>query len=570
LLLGLARRFFSESLFRNSAFLIVNLGVGALSGFGGLALLTHAFSVTDVGLSATAVSAAALIETITLLGVTYSVPRYLPTAKNRTAMINTLLTAVISLTLLASGVFLALPYSRKFFVLGGWLFALVFVAALCIQVGTTLLSGVLVADRAADKALTLGLIPAFIRVVAPPALSFLGGIGSFVARVVPDSFSFLLYGALLVRRGHRFRPTLDIGVARELGRFSIGMYFSNIIGGLPQMLLPLIALSRVGAHQTAYWSIATSISAILYSLPSMVTSALLPEVSLRPTERSQLLRRAALLIFAVVTPALVAAFFAAPIALAFFGSTYTSGTLPVLRWLIGAGFITMLNAVSGAILFIAKKSTLLTVVNAVDAVIVIGLAGLWATNATDIAIAWVIGDVANTVLFGAFAFLAVREVGGRLDKLGGDQVSDTSGGDRVSDTSVVNERLSVGSQQSALDLLVALAQQQRSVGMYNLSRPFPPPLTSPQGLYSLAALQAAEQRLARTAASRRVEASGGVADTHQALDLLFTMAEHQRAAGITEPEEQYPPDREAEPPSYGPPPGGYPYAPPPGGRPYGG
>ena len=570
MLLGLARRFFSESLFRNSAFLIVNLGVGALSGFGGLALLTHAFSVTDVGLSATAVSAAALIETITLLGVTYSVPRYLPTAKNRTAMINTLLTAVISLTLLASGVFLALPYSRKFFVLGGWLFALVFVAALCIQVGTTLLSGVLVADRAADKALTLGLIPAFIRVVAPPALSFLGGIGSFVARVVPDSFSFLLYGALLVRRGHRFRPTLDIGVARELGRFSIGMYFSNIIGGLPQMLLPLIALSRVGAHQTAYWSIATSISAILYSLPSMVTSALLPEVSLRPTERSQLLRRAALLIFAVVTPALVAAFFAAPIALAFFGSTYTSGTLPVLRWLIGAGFITMLNAVSGAILFIAKKSTLLTVVNAVDAVIVIGLAGLWATNATDIAIAWVIGDVANTVLFGAFAFLAVREVGGRLDKLGGDQVSDTSGGDRVSDTSVVNERLSVGSQQSALDLLVALAQQQRSVGMYNLSRPFPPPLTSPQGLYSLAALQAAEQRLARTAASRRGDASGGVADTHQALDLLFTMAEHQRAAGITEPEEQYPPDREAEPPSYGPPPGGYPYAPPPGGRPYGG
>ena len=140
------RRFFAESFFRNSAFLLVNLGVGALSGFGGLALLTHVFSVTDVGLSATAVSAAALIETITLLGVTYSVPRYLPTAKNRTAMINTLLTAVISLTLLASGVFLALPYSRKFFVLGGWVFALIFVVALCVQVGTTLLSGVLVAD----------------------------------------------------------------------------------------------------------------------------------------------------------------------------------------------------------------------------------------------------------------------------------------------------------------------------------------------------------------------------------------------------------------------------------------
>ena len=376
--------------------------------------------------------------------------------------------------------------------------------------------------------------------------------------MVPDSFSFLLYGALLVRRGHRFRPTLDIGVARELGRFSIGMYFSNIIGGLPMMLLPLIALSRVGAHQTAYWSIATSISAILYSLPSMVTSALLPEVSLRPAERSQLLRRAALLIFAVVTPALVAAFFAAPIALAFFGSTYTSGTLPVLRWLIGAGFITMLNAVSGAILFIAKKSTLLTVVNAIDAVIVIGLVALWATNATDIAIAWTIGDVANTVLFGAFAFLAVREVGGRLDKLGDDQVSDIAW----------SRGLSADSQQSALDLLVTLAQQQRSVGMYNMYKPYSPAaLTSTGGLYSLAAMQAAEQRrLARTATSRQarhpVESSirkGTGPPIH-----------HGRAPASGQDDgtrEQYPPHREAEPPSYGPPSGRPPYRSLPAGRP---
>ena len=155
----------------------------------------------------------------------------------------------------------------------------------------------------------------------------------------------------------------------------------------------------------------------------------------------------------------------------------------------------------------------------------------------------------------------MREVGGRLDKLGGDQVSDTS---------VVPEKLSAGSQQSALDLLVTLAQQQRAVGMYNMYKPYPPSLTSPRGLYSLAALQAAEQRrLARTATSRGGEASDGVVDTHQALDLLFTMAEQQRVAGGTEPEEQYPPGGVAEPPSYGPPPGGYPYGAPSGGYPYG-
>jgi uncharacterized membrane protein len=68
---------------------------------------------------------------------------------------------------------------------------------------------------------------------------------------------------------------------------------------------------------------------------------------------------------------------------------------------------------------VAKKSALITIVNAADAVIGVGIVAVWATNATDIAIAWARGDVCNTVLFPVFAVLAVREVGGRLDRLGG-------------------------------------------------------------------------------------------------------------------------------------------------------
>ena len=85
----------------------------------------------------------------------------------------------------------------------------------------------------------------------------------------------------------------------------------------------------------------------------------------------------------------------------------------------------MLNAVSGAILFIAKKSAVMTIVNAINAVMVIGMVAVWATNAKEIAIAWAIGDVANTVLFGVFALLAVLEVGGRLERLGVDAVPGT-------------------------------------------------------------------------------------------------------------------------------------------------
>jgi O-antigen/teichoic acid export membrane protein len=113
------------------------------------------------------------------------------------------------------------------------------------------------------------------------------------------------------------------------------------------------------------------------------------------------------------------AFFCAPIGLAVFGRAYVSGALVPLRWLIVAGFITMLNYASGAILFIAKKSAMMTIVNLINAIVVLGLVAFWATNVADVAIAWMIGDICNTVFFGLFAFLALRQVGGRWEELGG-------------------------------------------------------------------------------------------------------------------------------------------------------
>ena len=200
-----------------------------------------------------------------------------------------------------------------------------------------------------------------------------------------------------------------------------------------------------------------SIAALLFSLPSTVTSALLPEVSLRPAERRLLLRRSAYLITAIVVPALIIAFALAPYGLALFGRSYVTGTLTPLRWLIFAGLITMLNYVTGAILFIAKKSTMITIVNVVDAVIVLGLVTLWATNVTQIAIAWLVGDVGNTLLFGFFALVALRQVGGRWEDLGGSAAP----APRRPPAS-----LSATSQLRALGMLATLAEQQDAVGRH--------------------------------------------------------------------------------------------------------
>jgi hypothetical protein len=62
---------------------------------------------------------------------------------------------------------------------------------------------------------------------------------------------------------------------------------------------------------------------------------------------------------------------------------------------------------------------MMTIVNGINAVVVLGLVAFWATNVPDVAIAWTIGDICNTVFFGLFALLALRQVGGRWEELGG-------------------------------------------------------------------------------------------------------------------------------------------------------
>lgn len=431
-----------------------------------------------------------------------------------------LLSAVIG-----SVIFLMLPSTRQMYVLGGWLFAPVFIVVSCLQTGVTFLGLVLVADRASGKLTAAGIIPNFIKLGSPYAFRSLGGLGAFIARTIYSLFQYIIVAVVLARRGHRFRPTLRMSAVRQLGGFSAGMYLASTIGSLPQLLLPVVALSRLGAAGTAYWSIAYTIATLLYQLPSVITQALLPEISSRVTERRFLLRRAAFMICALVYPALAIAYFGAPFALAIFGHQYVAGALAPTRWLIAAGFMTSLNYVTGAVLFLGKKSAVITAVNIVDAVIVLGLATGWAATPSQLAIAWFIGDIANTALFGLFAYLALREVGYRYEDLGADQqpqvaqvpvpaaasyalmpaslrqafevLADIAERQRIAQVaSPTGPLTSTGAVFRAFDVLAAIAEQQRGRVIQDPSQLHR--MTEPQGLYSVLMFQEAERARAST------------------------------------------------------------------------
>jgi O-antigen/teichoic acid export membrane protein len=418
---GRVRQLVGDSLVRNSGFLAANIGLGAVSGFGALSLLGRLYSVQAVGLSAAALSATSLITAISSLGMNYSLVRFLPMSTHRTALINSVLTAAVLVALAGGSVFLVLPAAARLYALGGAAFAVVFLLSSGVAAVQGQLQNVFVADRSAKEIARANVFISLVKLAAPAALVFLGVFGAYVAQCLPVAVAAIILAMVLARRGHQFRPALSATATRDLRRFSAGTYIASLIGTAPSMLLPLVILSRFGPNQNAYWYAAISGATLLFQLPGSVGTALLAEASHRPAERRALMRRSAVLISCIMLPVLSGAYLAAPLGLVLLGHDYTTNSIAPLRWLIVAGAMSSVNYLTGTVLYLAKKSLVIAIINTIDAVIVIGLAATWAHNARDVALCWVVGEVANVVLFAFFAGRALRQVHGRWDALGSDE-----------------------------------------------------------------------------------------------------------------------------------------------------
>jgi O-antigen/teichoic acid export membrane protein len=420
---GRIREAATESVFRNSAFLTASLILTAISGFGATVLLTRLYSVEAVGLSAAAASAGALIDFLTQFGASYSLPRFLPTSERRGALINTLLTITTVAALVGVFIFLTLPIAAKIYAVGGMLFIIAFLFFTTFDAGQTNLGVVLVVDGQADKIARASIFTNLVNLVAPAAFLFLGMTGAYISRVISGTAGFFVCAFIIRKRGHKFRPMLSGAATRGLRKFSVGAYISNILSGLPQLVLPVIILSRFGSEATAYWYTAMLMATTLISVPGTVSRVLLPEASHRISERRALVRRSTMLMLGVSIPTLGVAYLAAPIFLLAFGHDYAAEGLTPLRLLIVAGLVSGINYATGTILVIAKKTLLLTITNGATAAVVLGMALMWANNLNEIAVSWCLGVVTSTVLFAVFAAFSIHEVHGRWENLGGDQLA---------------------------------------------------------------------------------------------------------------------------------------------------
>jgi O-antigen/teichoic acid export membrane protein len=239
----------------------------------------------------------------------------------------------------------------------------------------------------------------------------LGVLGVYTSQIFATGSGLLLQTVLLVsKHGHAYRPRFVPPERREFMRLSGVNYLTNIIGGLPAVMLPLLVVSRLGAEKNAVWSIVMLIASATFMLPSAISQALLSEGAHNPHDRMRLLRRSAVVLFLMLAPIILIGIVVAPYGLAIFGNEYRDGGTFALRIMLLSGFMVAGNYIAGAVLFFAKRVVAPLVVNTLNALLVLVPAATVATSLKDVATYWFLGEILNIVLFGATALLAARRM----------------------------------------------------------------------------------------------------------------------------------------------------------------
>lgn len=404
-----------NSLYHNSIFLMLATGVSAASGFVFWTLNARLLSPHEVGLAATLISALTLLSNLSQLGLNSAFIRYLPYTKRPTVQLNTVGSTVALAALLFSSVFLAtlqLTSPSLVAVLQNPLFDVTFVLFSVIAAANTLGDSVLLAYRSARFVLRNSIVAGCFRIALPIALASQGTYGVFLAFSVPTALSVTSLVYTLTRVfSHRFKALIRAEVLRTFVRFSFADYVAGLLWGLPSLALPLIITNLVSPQASAYYYMDMMIINLLHIIPIATTQSLFAEGAYNQKELRRHLVRAALMITSLMIPASAALLAFGPVVLSVFGPDYALRGVPLLRVLTASSFFVAANLSGNAVLKIRGRVKTLMAVNLFNAVAVLGLTfNLLADNLDGVGQAWLIGQVATTIVFVPIIAVCTRDI----------------------------------------------------------------------------------------------------------------------------------------------------------------
>ena len=389
---GLIARLRQDEMTWNSLFLVMSTGLQSGTGFIFWIITAHLFSVSDVGKGSALISGMNLIGSLALLGLNIGMGRYLPSARNRDALISSALAMVGVVAAIGALVYILLtPYIAP---------GLAFVEkSLILTVGFALMSAAVAVNTLTDvifiasrkaKFTTFvdGVIAGFGKLILAALLTGLGAYGVFLASALGTVMAAVA-SLLLIWLVMRVRISLrhPVQTLKPLIRFSAANYVGNVIVLFDSLIVPIIILDRLGAESSAYFFVVFQMAQIVYTAGLALEQTFLAEGSRADADMRHLRRRSLrLLVFFFVLTAAFMIGVGRWLLLAFGHTYYQHGYLTLIALTIAAGPVSA-SYWFQTILRLAGKLRAIIVVNVIAAVVTV--ATVWFASAHGLnAVAW--------------------------------------------------------------------------------------------------------------------------------------------------------------------------------------
>lgn len=396
--------FRTNSLFRNSIYLMGSTIIMSIMGFGFWVFVAHLYTPADIGNASALISLSALLTNVSMLGINASLLRFLARAKDQSRMINAAIIIVGAATIIASLLYLLIgsqfSSSVRFFT-GSPLTMLLFAGIMAMISVNSLTDAVFIANRRAEFHTIAYAALGLVRLIAPLFLIAYGSWGIFTSYVVAMLASLLL-SFWLMRRAcdYRLFAKPDWSIISIVRKYGINNYIGVLLAGIPTQIMPMLIVQNLGAANAAFYSMAWTMANLLYVIPTATTQSLLAETSHDQRSISLHIRATIRMLTIILVPVILLSVLVAPFLLEIFGTEYSMGSTRLFQLFAFATIFMAINSVGSTMLNIERRNFGIIIAQLATLVVTLGsVAFLWEFGLLGVGAATLLGLMASNTVF---------------------------------------------------------------------------------------------------------------------------------------------------------------------------
>jgi O-antigen/teichoic acid export membrane protein len=329
------KKLLNVELYKNAFNLFLNSSFSSVLGFIFWIMVTHSYSVYDVGIASVLISSTTLLSNFANLGFNISIIRFIPPSDNKKDLINSCFTLSLIFAVIFAVIFILgknIWASSLNSILCNIYLDIIFVFFVAILTLSSLQNTFFVSKRATIYCLLKDSLTGILKIAILPFLVFLGALGIFFSWNLAVLVTFLI-GMILVYRlqkDYHLRLKISRNIMSEMFHFSMGNYFSGLFNILPGLILPLMISNILSPDMSAYFYISWTLAGVLFMVAGATYSSLLVESSYDNKEFKGNAVKSAKFITLLILPAIIIILLFGGNILSIFGENYSKYALNML------------------------------------------------------------------------------------------------------------------------------------------------------------------------------------------------------------------------------------------------